>query len=87
MGIIMRRVQSLFFNTPLSLPETCLASLLAYKLYTTINDDFDTTTASMLKLSFRLIGHCLKKPTFYVLELVCLASLFVILSVKVCKIQ
>jgi len=34
------------------------------------NDDFDTTTASMLKLSFVSKGYCAKYPTFYGLDLV-----------------
>jgi len=40
------------------------------------NGDFDTTMASMLKLSFDSKGYMvLQNPTFYVLDLVCLTSL------------
>jgi len=38
------------------------------------NNDFDTTTASKLELSFDSKGYGVKNPTFYVLDLVCLTS-------------
>jgi len=38
---------------------------------------FDTTAASMLKLSFGSKGYGVKKTTFYVLDMVCLTSLLV----------
>jgi len=38
-------------------------------------DDFDTTTDSMLRLFLDSKGYCVKNPTFYLLDLVCLTSL------------
>jgi len=35
------------------------------------NDDFDTITAPMLKLSFGSKSYEVKNPTFYVVDLVC----------------
>jgi len=39
------------------------------------NDDFYTTTASILKLSIYSKGYGVKNPTFYALDLVCVTSL------------
>jgi len=39
------------------------------------NDGFDTTTASILKLSFDSKGYGVKDSTFCVLDLICLTSL------------